>query len=634
MQTVFSTILLSTLATLGISMDPPKTLDQDWQSASGWTEVNGLETYTAQSTSIIAACERAPDEYLHLPFIVAASQVLKIDGREIARSQFDLDLHAVRSTMGQPSVSCKDLVGGHVAEWSARLNSKYFAHFGTYPYLSKFRLNQGSLTDISCLIAVGASLFLGIFIAIVFWGRVSNRILISLVCSCIGTFLFALGETPGLLGLTISMITAVRITIFGVWFAVLSLLAAYFFEGLMSRRLFLTFAAFVPLAMIFILAGSSIDTIQFGSVQLFPISLIMCLTFQWKIFKLAGHSRRPFLKKTLYFLAPSSFLLGGVNEMFAALGKIHTPLVLPFYVVIGILFFALYLNEKIRDIYIERDYLRENLEREVVGKTLELSNALISLKSAQADLLRKEKLASLGVMAAGVAHEVNNPLNFIKGYAQLVKNEVLNGTANKEKTTLLIDKISETVVRIAKITDGLVKYSRNIDDGGYHEVCNLRTILERSLKLIGPLLSTLNITLECEVLEDMWMMGSETNLEESFAQVFGNAIECVCENDSRHEKIISIHFAKSDGAVSIKVSDSGHAIPTSIGEKVFDPFFTTKPVGSGTGLGLSTVRSIVQNHGGNIEAEFGVSPKAFTLTFPLFMEIRSEESEDPILKGH
>ena len=213
----------------------------------------------------------------------------------------------------------------------------------------------------------------------------------------------------------------------------------------------------------------------------------------------------------------------------------------------------------------------------------------------QARLIQSEKMAAVGLLAGGIAHEINNPLSGILAFAQLA----LAQTKEGEQIHQDIKEIESSALRCKKIVENLLEFSRqsSIEDRG--EV-DLQVTLNRVLPLINLQVKEAGVVLEVEIDESMpKVLANGNQLEQVFLNLASNA----CHALPRGGKIkISAHTG-SEGWVVIDFMDNGSGIKKEVLPRIFDPFFTTKKSGMGTGLGLSIIYNIIQDHAGKIEVE-------------------------------
>jgi two-component system NtrC family sensor kinase len=263
----------------------------------------------------------------------------------------------------------------------------------------------------------------------------------------------------------------------------------------------------------------------------------------------------------------------------------------------------------------------------VQARTEELASSLDELRTAQDRLVQTEKLASLGQLTAGIAHEIKNPLNFVNNFASLSAeltdelNEVLAPAALDDKTREEVDEITQTlkdnlkkVVQHGKRADSIVKnmllHSR--EGSGDHRPADINALLDESLNLAyhGARAEKreFNVTLQRDFDQ---MAGTVEVFPQEITRVFLNLIangfyavtKRRLENgNSGFEPVLRASTKNRGDTVEIRIRDNGTGIPAEVREKMFNPFFTTKPAGEGTGLGLSMSHDIiVKQHGGTID---------------------------------
>ncbi len=270
------------------------------------------------------------------------------------------------------------------------------------------------------------------------------------------------------------------------------------------------------------------------------------------------------------------------------------------------------------------------LSRENVRKGRELAKALAELKNAQTMLVHQEKMASLGQMTAGIAHEINNPLAFVLGNEHVLQRDFddlmafintlraalpeiaslsprIHGEIIARADEAGLEYLAEALPRkIAANIDGLERVKkivldlRNFSrlDEAEFKLCDLTEGIESTLRFLGPLLHEHGVTIETRLARLPQLLCSPGPLNQAISNIVANAIQA-----SQPGQTVLVATSESREWFSIEVTDQGAGIPPENLTKVFDPFFTTKPVGSGTGLGLSITHQIVAAHKGKIEVE-------------------------------
>lgn len=230
------------------------------------------------------------------------------------------------------------------------------------------------------------------------------------------------------------------------------------------------------------------------------------------------------------------------------------------------------------------------------------------LRSAQKQLLQSEKLATIGQMAAGIAHELNTPLTYIMGNLELLES-LADSPAEKE----MLSSIAVGAERITGLAQRLLAFSRPAEEEPVALAVN--DVIERSLELCHYQILKGGVQLRKELAAGLpAVQGVANQLETALINLVVNAVHAMEGGGT-----LQVSTAPRDGHVEIAVADSGQGIPVEIQPTIFEPFFTTKPEGKGTGLGLSTVLMIVERHKGRIE--FTSAPgrgTTFRISLPVF----------------
>jgi signal transduction histidine kinase len=233
------------------------------------------------------------------------------------------------------------------------------------------------------------------------------------------------------------------------------------------------------------------------------------------------------------------------------------------------------------------------------------------LQKRQDQLVREKKLASIGVLTSGVAHQLNNPLNNISTSCQILMEE--GGEADPAFAARLLRNIDGEVARARDIVKGLLEFSRAKDFE--RKPTQLSEVVERSVRLVSSQVPA-GVEISRDVPADLVVPMDAQRMQEVFLNLFINALQAI--KDSAGRIAVSAATDPERGQAVITVSDSGQGIAAEDQAHIFDPFFTTKEVGKGTGLGLSIVFGIVEQHQGEISVESAPGKGAsFILRLPL-----------------
>ncbi|MEN8754193.1 MAG: PAS domain S-box protein [Desulfobacterales bacterium] len=237
-------------------------------------------------------------------------------------------------------------------------------------------------------------------------------------------------------------------------------------------------------------------------------------------------------------------------------------------------------------------------------KVVALWRDVTDKKTATAAIMRAEQLAALGELAAGVAHEINNPINGIINYAQILVNKSKKGDQVHEIAACLIKEGD----RIARIVEGLLSFTRRRHED--KTVISTQEILSDSMALTAAQLRKDNITVKTDLPDNsLHVLAQSHEIEQVFVNIISNARHALNEKfpDPHEDKILEVaaETTNSHGRPCVRVifKDNGSGIPAAVIDKVMNPFFSTKTEGKRTGLGLSISHSIVEEHGGSLSLE-------------------------------
>lgn len=251
----------------------------------------------------------------------------------------------------------------------------------------------------------------------------------------------------------------------------------------------------------------------------------------------------------------------------------------------------------------------------------DLEQAVGSLKTAQAQLVQSEKLSAIGQFVAGVAHELNNPLTAVIGFADLLEH-----TLEDPKHRSHVTHIAKSATRCHKIVNNLLSFSRQHEPERLS--LQLNKLTEDVVEILAYDLRTSNITLVKEYAPTLpAILGDSHQLQQVILNVINNARQAL--EAFRHDGRITLRTGSTASHVWLRIIDNGPGISRENLSRIFDPFFTTKPQGKGTGLGLSLCYGIMQEHRGRIRAE---SQPGSGTEFVLELPIAATAADQPVIR--
>ena len=268
------------------------------------------------------------------------------------------------------------------------------------------------------------------------------------------------------------------------------------------------------------------------------------------------------------------------------------------------------------------DRQNEMLESQVIERTAELNQSLLNIKATQTQLIQSEKMASLGELTAGIAHEIQNPLNFVNNFSEVSAELVDEMNVEMEKGNIEdakqisqdlkqnLEKINHHGKRAGDIVKGMLQHSRS--SSAVKEPTDINALCDEYLRLSYHGLRAKDKSFNATMKTDFDpSIGNINIIPQDIGRVIlnllTNAFYVVDEKrksgNGNYEPTVSVGTKRMWDKVEIRVTDNGNGIPQKVLDKIFQPFFTTKPTGQGTGLGLSLSYDIVKAHGGDVKVE-------------------------------
>jgi len=271
---------------------------------------------------------------------------------------------------------------------------------------------------------------------------------------------------------------------------------------------------------------------------------------------------------------------------------------------------------------------RINISRkDEFGALATAMNHMLDTLSERADFIQKQqeqltqsaKMASLGELSSGVAHEINNPLAIISGFAHLIERQCSEENLKPDQLKTHAMRIQHAVDRVANIIQGLQSFARQgVADKALPIPLGL--ILEEVTLVCAEKLQAAGVELIVDTAgiepSDLYLLSRAGEIEQVLINLISNAVDASLDEK---EKWLRIEFRHLPDLLEIRVLDSGPGVPEQFKNKIFEPFFTTKEVGKGTGLGLSISKGLIESNGGNLYYLSNSKPTCFVIEMPIRM---------------
>jgi signal transduction histidine kinase len=614
MQEFLVNLLISFSTLIGVNILNIPDSD-NWTVTKSWEfKQNSWYLEAKASTSICANTK----QFLSLPQVIHGVQKVYADDI-LLYSSGDESFKKSSSFYQTGYVSCDKIKNHKTIRWEVYSYSKYFARLTNFPLIDanaekKFFLN--ATLNVMGFSAVVVLSLLGFFI---FYQRVEPKLIISYAVGGLGLGIYSLMSASSFFNIEISMLNAHKIADLSINLAFTGFFYFYFACNLIKKAEFMFFILSVFASSIIVLSGSNSDVVQFGTMVSLPGATIFIISFfiniTYKIVKKKFNKEIGFQIASLGTLA----LCTG-NDILHVSGLINSYMVLSVGGLAGIFFLAIAANENIEKTYQERDDLVKNLESKVSDQTKHLTEALTKLKTSQAELIQSSRLASLGTLSAGIAHEINNAINYVHGSIVPLERRVLKYVPADEKP--MVERLLRAIKDGTNLTVEIVRSLRNftgLNQSKFKEVF-LKENLQSVLTILKSKLAQVKI--ETDVPDNIRLNCYSVGLNQIFMNIISNSIDAM----DKDQKLIKISAVDEVDKVKIIISDNGCGMSDQVRERLFDPFFTTKEVGKGTGLGMHIVQKEIEKHNAKIEVNSKVGEgTSFVIIVPkLFYEGNQE----------
>lgn len=602
---LFHTILAWFIAISGAFSVPPA--DDHWHITRAWEPQDGLYVFESQSNDLARQCQADPSAYLSFPQIIQTTQTVRVDGVKIA-THGNETLTEIRSYFGAPLISCEE-VKGQTLTWRVTSAGQYFASVTQYPTLVQKLPLDNFYNETLNIIAGGTLLILAVFFFVIFYKKVAMCLYLSLCAACALMAVYFMTTTSYYYTLELPMLTLHKIGDCGLWLGGYCYFMGLRCVGVIGNKALGLYTGVIIISCLIIVLSTNLDVAQLGTAVPFIFTLVLLSYALYRVIRASIQSQWS-LNNIFMILSMGFFVFTTFNDILVVEGVIDNHMLLSIGFVAALIFFAFSIHIQILQTYSERDYLRAHLQDEVERKTADLEQTMLELKATQSDLVQAEKLASLGTLSAGIAHEINNSLNFVNGSIKPLMNMIdhIDDEGRREKAGKLLDAMNEGMRLTLDIINSLRNYT-GINQAKT-KTFHIDAVIKDILTLLKSRLST-GINVELDIEQGLTLNTDVVVFNQIIMNLITNAIDAMGGDGT-----LRITGKKHDTTLILTVEDTGCGITEEVIHNIYDPFFTTKEVGKGTGIGLYIVRKEIERIGGQIAVHSTRGEGAcFTLTF-------------------
>lgn len=581
-------ILLFTSSLLGVSEFPQYGIE-NWRTNGQWHYSEKIKMWQIEmvNSDLPKACRAAPESLVKFPMIIQGGYELYVDEKPIGVFG-NTDFAKSKGYYGAPEIDCKILAQGESLRVLAYSYLRYYARFSYLPHLIESKSLSNFFSKNMEFVVGVCLLLLGLFSFFIFFGKVDNKLAFSLLVSNISLSFYFLFSAVDFFPTTLDSYTVHKYGLTALWVGVIFLFRSFSFEKVLSKNVFKLYSYIAIIGIVLTLLGTSADSVQLGTH--FAFGPTLCI-LTYALVNIFIQKRNEMLKRKDYLqiLSMIFFIICSSNDMLMVVGILKTAPLFSLGVLGSQYFFSLAVNEKIIQTYEERDYLRINLEKEVIKKTDEL-------RTAQAELIQSAKLVSLGTLSAGLAHEINNSINYVNGALLPLQKIILESNLSEQNQTK-IEKLLKVMKDGLGLTIDIIKNLKSFS--GINQAPSKEISIEETLNAVLTLLRNRlkdGVDVTVNVNKAIKVYGSVVGLNQIFMNLITNALDAMPKGGR-----LTIDVTEDEKSVCISIADSGSGIPEDMRARIFDPFFTTKEVGKGTGLGLHIVKKEISRIGGEIK---------------------------------
>ena len=591
----------------------PTSPSEGWVAKNWQKDDLGHVFFEAQSKDLPQACAINKDNFVLFPQVNYGSHEIYLDDDLTIRQGFP-NFTPSNFIFSSPAVECAVLSHAKEVKWRVYPYSKYFAKIDSWPRIvtSEKVILAKFFGQYSFLIGASGLFILLILALNILSGREPIHKILAFCGIIVSAIIYNITSVGPIFGLPWSTLTSHRIGDSSISLSVLLLCFIFLWDKIVPAwSAYLTLSAFLT-ASIFWIFGENGDIVQFGSNLMYLPCLITFFIGTWNLFKKAIRAKA--VEAYLRLLCSILFLLTIIIDALVNINRIDYT-VISFGTLAGLMIQLIATKRKIDSTYRERDYLKRNLEAEVEKRSEELKKLYLKLENANAELIRSAKFASLGMLSAGIVHEINNSTNYINGALSPLEKAIdklkPDSEDNYQNSKFLIDTIREGANQITEIMKALNQFS-GLNQAKLKEIRILDSV-QTVKTILGPKLKERHY-IETDIQNDFSIISDVAMFNQILINLVDNAIDA-----SPNGGKITIKAYGFNSKKVIEVSDNGHGIEMEVQAKIFDPFFSTKE--RSRGLGLYMVSHEVRQLNGEIT--FKSKPGEGTIFYLMFKQLES-----------
>ncbi len=544
------------LSIASILVDPQIPIEKtvDWQLTHPWThQENNALSFEATSHTLISSCKQYPDNYIHFPMIIQGIHEVLIDNKIVAssgRTDFKFGSYLYNSL----DLSCRLIQDGNILTWKVYNLTHSYASIYNWPTMDGEPSHRMMKNDFSASFAL-VTLLIGIIFSITFFKTLPMEIPISLMGISFFGGLFLIFTNAPTFNIFLQPYMLHRLHDSFLW--ICTIFIWMFFRSFQQIPIFFQMFHLVGTlcALFMIYVTPNLDGAQAGTTIAYLLNLLNMGVFFIQLFYsfLKHHTISKI--RLLHAVSLGAFCLTGINDILMNMGILKTVPVFPVGLFFSTLLASITAALKIFQIYRERDFLRNHLEQEVAVKTKnltekshELEGTIVTLKKTQAELIHSSKLASIGTLAAGLAHEINNALNFPIGVIPTLERIFSKDSISekdRQKAQTIVKDMSEGLLLTRDIIANLKRYSRKDDQ--QMEKIPLDDIVSGTLLLLKNKLKDIQVSVD--IPKDLNISGFKTGLSQILMNLISNSVDAMAEIKNNSNREIKIYCSNNSALI-------------------------------------------------------------------------------------